>query len=134
MILKFNTCLILMKNVESIVKNATNVWRDVYHLNKPAEDPVEIKDDESYKEEDDEDDNTPLVTIIVEDMQDLMKDREEEKEEEAKEEDKQEEEDPMRIVVEVIASLPQFPPKFAISFVEIDSTSMIVSTLDTSVA
>ena len=88
MILKFNTCLILMKNVESVVKNATNVWKYVYHLHKPTEDPVEIKDDDSDKEEDDEEDNTPSLIVTVEEMQDLMKDEEEEKEEEDEEEDK----------------------------------------------
>lgn len=93
MILKFNTCLILMKNVESVVKNAIDVWRDVYNLHKPTEDPVEIKDDDSDKDEDDEEDNTPSVTVIAEEMQDLMKDGEEEKEEEDEEEDKQKEED-----------------------------------------
>ena len=132
MILKFNTCLILMKNVESIVKNATDVWRDVYHLHKPSKDLVEIKDDESDKEEDDEDDNTPSVTVTTEEMQDLMKDREEEKKEEAEEEDNQEEEDPMRISLEVIASLPHSPPKSTISSVETASTSMIMSTTATS--
>ena len=88
MILKFYTCLILMKNVESVVKNGTDVWKDVYNLHKLAEDPVEIKYDENEKEEDDKDDNTPLVIVTIEEMQDLMKGREEEKEEEAKEEDK----------------------------------------------
>ena len=88
MILKFNTCLILMKNVELVVKNATNVWKDVYHLHRPDKDPVEIKDDDNDKEEDDEEDNIPSIIVTVEEMHDLMKDREEEKEEEAKEEDK----------------------------------------------
>ena len=134
MILKFNTYLILMKNVESVVKNATDVWRDVYHLNKLAENLVEIKDDESDKEEDDEDDNTPSVIVTAEDMQDLMKDREEAKEEEAKDEDKKEEEDPMRIAVEVIASLPHSPPKTAISTMETASASMILSSSATSIA
>ena len=32
MILKLNTCLVLMKNIESMVKNATDVWKDVYHF------------------------------------------------------------------------------------------------------
>ena len=77
-----------MKNVESVVKNATDVWKDLYHLHKPAKDPLDIKDDESDKEVDDEDDNTPLVIFTAEEMQDLMKDREEEKEEEVKEEDR----------------------------------------------
>ena len=56
MILKFNTCLILMKNIESVVKNATDVWIDVFHLNKPTDETIEIKDDDS-DQEDEEDDN-----------------------------------------------------------------------------
>ena len=80
MILKFNTCLILMKNVKSVVKNATNVWKVAYHLHKLTKDPVDIKDDEE--------DNTPSITVSAEEMQDLMKDREEEKKEEAEEEEK----------------------------------------------
>lgn len=101
MILKFNTCRILMKNVESVVKNSIDVWKDVYHLLKPIEDALEIKDDDSDKDEEDEEDNTPSIRVTAEEMQDLMKDGEEEKEEKAKEEDKQEEEDeesdPMKI-------------------------------------
>ena len=84
MILKFNTCLVLMKNIENVVKNYIDVWKDVFHLPKPSEDPVEVKDDEE--------DNTPCVTINAKEYQDLMKDGEEEKEDEDKEEDRQEEE------------------------------------------
>ena len=82
-----------MKNIECMMKNATDVWKYVYHICKHSVDLVEIKDDDNYKDEDDEEDNTPCVTISAEDYQDLMKDGEEEKEDEAKEEDKQEEED-----------------------------------------
>ena len=74
MILKFNTCLILMKNIESVVKNATDVCRDVYHLNKPTDETVEIKDDDS-DQEDEENDNTPSVTVTKEDIQDLRRKR-----------------------------------------------------------
>ena len=77
MILKFNTCLILMKNVEWVVKSANDVWKDVYHLHKPSEDLVEIKDDESDKEEDDEDDNKPSFIVTAEETQYFMKDGEE---------------------------------------------------------
>ena len=34
MILKFNTCLVQMNNIESMVKNVTDVWKDVFHLPK----------------------------------------------------------------------------------------------------
>ena len=32
--LKFNTCLVLMKNIENFVKNARNTWKNVYLLHK----------------------------------------------------------------------------------------------------
>ena len=56
-----------MKNIEYVVKNATNLWKYVFHLPKPSEDLVEIKDDDSDKDEDNKEDNTPYVTINVED-------------------------------------------------------------------
>ena len=35
MLLKFNSCLILMKNIESTVRSANDIWKAIYHLNKP---------------------------------------------------------------------------------------------------
>ena len=86
MILKFNTCLILMKSIELVVKHATDIWRDVFHLSKPTDDPVEIEDDDN-DEEDDEDDNTPSVTVIEKGIQELMEEKEEEEKEEEDEEE-----------------------------------------------
>ena len=60
-----------MKNIESVVKHASDIWRDVYHLNKPTEEIVEIKDDESDSDDDD-DDNIPLVIVIVGEVHALM--------------------------------------------------------------
>ena len=77
-----------MKNVEHFVKNDTNVWKYVFHLPKPSEDPMEIKDDDSDKDENHEEENTPCVTANAEYYQDLMKYGEEEKEDEVEEEDK----------------------------------------------
>ena len=56
MTLKFNTCLVLMKDIEYVVKNATNKWRNVFRLHKLSEHPDEIKDDDndSDKDEDNE--------------------------------------------------------------------------------
>ena len=36
MILKLSTCFILMKNIELVVKHASYVWTNIYHLNKPS--------------------------------------------------------------------------------------------------
>ena len=35
MTLKFHTCLILIKNVESVVNTTTNTWKNLYDLHKP---------------------------------------------------------------------------------------------------
>ena len=117
MTIKFHTCLILMKDIEHVVKDATNMWKNIDHLQKPNENPIQINDDDdddSDKDEDNEEENTPCVTIDAKDYQDFMKDDEEEKEDDAKEEARKEEEeesDLVRIVVKVIASLPQSPVK-----------------------
>ena len=77
MILKLNTCFILIKNIELVVKHASNFWRDVYHLKKPLEEIVKIKDDDSHNSDDDDYDNIPSVTIIAGELHALMKEREE---------------------------------------------------------
>lgn len=53
-ILKFNTCLVLMKDIEYVVKNATNAWRNVFHLHKLSEYPIEIKDDDDDSDKDED--------------------------------------------------------------------------------
>ena len=65
MILKLNTCFILTKNIESVVRHALDVWRDVFHLNKPSEETIEIKDDDNSDNNDDDEDNIPSVTITT---------------------------------------------------------------------
>ena len=48
--LRFNTCLILMKDIELIVKNATNKWKNIYLLHKQSDFPIHVSDKD---EEDD---------------------------------------------------------------------------------
>ena len=124
MILKFNTCLLLMKDIEYVVRNITNTQRNVYHLQKPSEHPMEIKDDDE--------DSTQFFMI---DYQEIMKDDEEEKEKEATKEEKEDDEETnlVKIAIAIIASLPHSPAKPTItSSLEIASKSMIVATTDTS--
>lgn len=45
MMIRFHTCFILIKYIEHVVRDATNMWKNIYHLHKPSDDPVEIKDD-----------------------------------------------------------------------------------------
>ena len=34
--LKFNTCMILINDIEHVVKNATNTWKSIYNLHKKS--------------------------------------------------------------------------------------------------
>ena len=130
MILKLNTCFILMKNIELVVKNASDVWRDIYHLNKPSEETVEIKDGDSSDNEDDEDD-IPSVTITTGELHALMEEKEEEEKEEEVVEEEMDEDDSIRIAVEAIASLPHTPQNIVTSM-ESTSTGDIASAIATS--
>ena len=90
------------------------------------------KDDDS-DDDDDDDENTPSILVIIGELHALIEEKEQEEEEveemdkEGKEEEK-DEDDPVRIAGETIASLPHTPPH-TITFVEIASTSEIVSTI-----
>ncbi len=128
MMIRFHTCLILIKDIEHVVNDATNMWKNIYHLHKPSEDLVEIKDD--YSSDSEDIDGTPSITVSPGELHALMG---EGKEEEAEEEDK-EEYDPIKIAKAVIASLPHSPQKTVSSTKEIASTSEIVSTITTSIA
>ena len=75
MTLKFNTCLVLMKDIEYVLKNAKNTWRNVFHLHKMSEYPIEIKDDDEDSGKDE--DSTQFFTIDTVDYQELMKGDEE---------------------------------------------------------
>lgn len=132
MMMRFHTCFILVKDIEHVVKDAIDIWKNVYHLHKPSEFPIDIKDGDD--DSDDEEDNTSYVTFNAEDYQ-ALKDDKAEKDEEIDEEDKEgdEENDPVMIVTQVIASLPHSPRKTATSYgMETDSTSVIVTSKDIS--
>ena len=135
MTLKFNTCLVLMKDIAYVVRNATNTWRNVYHLHKPSEKPMEIKDDDDDDNDKDEEDDEESTQFFIVDYQELMKDDEEGKEEEATEESKKDDEetDPIKVTMAIIASLPHSLAKLATSSSsKIASASLIVTTIDTS--
>ena len=91
MTLRFNTCLILLKDIEHVVKNTIGMWKNVYHLHKQSDFLVEVKDDDSDNEE--EGKNSKPIKF---DNEEIEEDIEEEATREVKEDD--EEIDPMRIV------------------------------------
>lgn len=53
--LKFNTCLILLKDIESLVKSNATTWKNIYGLHKSSDFVVQVDDkdgeDEDAKEE-----------------------------------------------------------------------------------
>lgn len=139
MTLRFNNCLILIKDIEHVVKSATKTWKNFYNFHNPSDFPVDIKDEkEEGKDEEENEGSTHYVTIVYEEYKDqLAKEKEEEEEQEAKatKEDKQDDEEtkPMKIVAIVIASLPHSPIKLAaISNSKTTSASLIMTTIDTS--
>ncbi|GLJ40249.1 hypothetical protein SUGI_0826510 [Cryptomeria japonica] len=120
MTLRFHTFLVLSKQIEAIVNNATIVWKRIYKLPMPSDPTVTIegdKDDEEEKEEEEEAEEEGDM-IIIGDEEDtvLIGD---------------EEDDPEQVVAEVIASLPHSPQKGVASSA---SASRIVSTVATSIA
>lgn len=131
MTIRFHTCLILIKDIERIVKDATDVWKCVYKLHKPSDHPIEIKDGSDDEEEDMDGDNTISMDVTDEDLEQLEKEKEEE---EVEEEEVEEEDDPVKIAAAVIASLPHSPPKTVESIMVTGSSSKIVSITDTSTA
>jgi len=107
MIPKLNTCFILMNNSESVIRQASDVWKDVYHLRQSEH--VEIIDDISS---DDEPETQGQLYALADKG-------EEDKEEEAHEED-------LNTAAEIIASLPHTPP-YTVTSVESASTGEIAS-------
>ena len=68
-----------MNNIESVIRKAFDVWKDVYHLRQPSTEAVEIKDDDSS---DDEPNNTPSIMVTQGELHALIE--EEVKEEEVR--------------------------------------------------
>ncbi|GLJ25488.1 hypothetical protein SUGI_0488040 [Cryptomeria japonica] len=83
MTLRFHTFLVLSKQIETIVNNATTMWKRIYNLPMPSDPTVTT---EGEKEEDEED-------------------------EEDKEEEEAAEEEGDTVAAKVIASLPHSPQK-----------------------
>ena len=116
-----------MKDIEHVVRNATNTWKNVYLLHKPSDFPFNLNDDDDNDDEQEKDEegdgeeSTHFVTINYEEY----------KEKEATEEGTQDDEetDPIKIVAAVITLLPHFPSKLLItSSIETTSARLIVTT------
>ena len=68
-----------MKDIEHVVKNAKNTWNNVYHLHKPSDFLVDVKDDDDDDKDVEDDEGSPQYVVV---------DHEEYKEQEAFEEEK----------------------------------------------
>ena len=126
MMIRFHTCLLLIKDIEHVVNDATNMWKNIYHLHKSSDDTVEIKDINSDDDSDDDDDieDNPgdlhsIMQEVEEEAEKELEEDEAEKEMEEKEDEQAEvEEDPVQIAAAVIASLPHSPSKIVTSTME----------------
>ena len=56
MTLKLNTYFTLMKDIQHVVKNATNTWINVYNLHQPSDFLVDVNDDDDDENDKDEED------------------------------------------------------------------------------
>ena len=67
--LKFKTFLVLVKDIEHTVRNATNTWKNIYHLHKPSDFPVNVNDDDNDDEDKDEEgdgkESTHFLLLIM---------------------------------------------------------------------
>lgn len=109
--LKFNTCLALMTDIEHIVKNATNTWKNVYLLHKMDDFSVTISkkdDDDDDKAENDNEENDEETTQFhnIDYEEGRKKNAAEAKTQDTKENDL------IKIATLVIASLPHCPRNF----------------------
>ena len=61
---RFNTCLVLLNDIEDVVRNAKNTWNNVYLLHKPSDFVVSVSDKEEDDDEQkkDEENNDEEVT------------------------------------------------------------------------
>ncbi|GLJ39681.1 hypothetical protein SUGI_0811210 [Cryptomeria japonica] len=120
MTLRFHTFLVLSKQIEAIVNNATIVWKRIYNLPMPSDPTVTT---EGEKEEDEEDEEEKEEEEAVEEEGDTVIISEEEEGDTVIIGD--EEDDPEQVVAKVIASLPHSPQKGVASSA---SASNIVAT------
>ncbi|GLJ23271.1 hypothetical protein SUGI_0440210 [Cryptomeria japonica] len=125
MTLRFHTFLVLSKQIEAIVNNATIVWKRIYNLPMPSDPMVTIEGDKDDEEDEEEKEEEEVAeeegdTVIIGDEEEgdtvIIGD---------------EEDDPEQVAAEVIASLPHSPQKGVASSA---SASRIVSTVATSIA
>ncbi|GLJ42660.1 hypothetical protein SUGI_0884330 [Cryptomeria japonica] len=126
MTLRFHTFLVLSKQIEAIVNNATIVWKRIYNLPMPSDPTVTT---EREKEEDEEDEEEKEEEEAAEEEGDMVIISEEEEGDTVIIGD--EEDDPEQVAAKVIASLPHSPQKGIASSA---SANKIVSTVATSIA
>lgn len=107
--MRFNTCLVLLNDIEHIVRNATNSWKNIYLLHKLSDFVVSVSD----KEEDDDEQKEDKEDDVEEVTHFDNVDDEEEQGWEANKVDAQdiEETNLVKIGAVVIASLPHCPRK-----------------------
>lgn len=124
--LKFNTCMILMKYIEYVVKATTTTWKRIYKLYQPSDFIIHVDDKDDEDEEED-------VETKDDEIDDVNLDAEEEVHiatgGSLLEIQGIEETDVEKIVVAVMASFPHsLSTTLVQSSSEMDSTELVVDT------
>ena len=52
--MRFNTCLILLNNIEDVVNIATKTWKNIYFLHKPSDFLMQVEEEEEEEEKEEE--------------------------------------------------------------------------------
>lgn len=112
--LKMNTCMILLKNIEYVMKVSTNTWKNIYKLHKPSDFFVHVN------EKDDDDDEEEDVEKKGDEVDDINLDDEEEEWEATRgsllDIQSIEETDVEKIVAAVMTSSPHFLRKSLVQY------------------
>ncbi|GLJ47518.1 hypothetical protein SUGI_1003390 [Cryptomeria japonica] len=120
MTLRFHTFLVLSKQIEAIVNNATIVWKRIYNLPMPSDPTVTTEGEKEEEEEDEEDEEEKEEEEAAEEEGDTVIISEEEEGDTVIIGD--EEDDPEQVAAKVIASLPHSPQKGVASLASASST------------
>ncbi|GLJ12321.1 hypothetical protein SUGI_0188670 [Cryptomeria japonica] len=120
MTLRFHTFLVLSKQIEAIVNNATIVWKRIYNLPMPSDPTVTTEGEKEEEEEDEEDEEEKEEEETAEEEGDTVIISEEEEGDTVIIGD--EEDDPEQVAAKVIASLPHSSQKGVASSASASST------------
>ena len=61
--LRFNTCIILMNNIEDVVTSANKTWKTIYYLHKSSDFPIQVEDKDEEEEDDEKEEEIEEINL-----------------------------------------------------------------------